>query len=194
MSLSRGEFESRVFARDRGACVNCKLAAVDAHHIIDRKLFEDGGYHLDNGVALCADCHKLAERSQLSCQHLRQAAGITRVILPPGLDPDLTYDKWGNPVEEPWYLTCFSETGVKDPGEMLALMAEFVRTAGIENECIEFVAQFVATHPERVYNPHYGDERLCDCGHPYYRHFDTYDSMSAIGCKYCACQDFQAAT
>lgn len=37
------------------------------------------------------------------------------------------------------------------------------------------------------YNPNYGDNRLCVCGHPYYRHFDTYEDMEACCCKYCDC-------
>lgn len=40
------------------------------------------------------------------------------------------------------------------------------------------------------YNPHYGDDRICKCGHPYYRHFDTYKNMEAVGCKYCTCMVF----
>ena len=35
------------------------------------------------------------------------------------------------------------------------------------------------------YDPAYGDDRECLCGHPYYRHFDYYDNMYPIGCKYC---------
>jgi calcineurin-like phosphoesterase family protein len=42
-----------------------------------------------------------------------------------------------------------------------------------------------------TYNPKYGDERLCKCGHPYYRHFDTYDNMEPVGCKYCQCGFFE---
>ena len=42
----------------------------------------------------------------------------------------------------------------------------------------------------REYNPEYGDDRMCRCGHPYYRHFDTYESMTAVGCKYCECEEF----
>lgn len=41
------------------------------------------------------------------------------------------------------------------------------------------------------YNPNYGDDRLCECDHPYYRHFDTYDDMANVGCKYCECQKFK---
>lgn len=28
-------------------------------------------------------------------------------------------------------------------------------------------------------------DKICECGHTYYRHFDTYDYMKAVGCKYC---------
>lgn len=43
-----------------------------------------------------------------------------------------------------------------------------------------------------TYNPDYGDNRICKCGHPYYRHFDTYEEMKAVGCKYCYdCEGFE---
>ena len=42
----------------------------------------------------------------------------------------------------------------------------------------------------KSYNPKYGDDRMCVCGHKYYRHFDTYEDMRAVGCKYCECHDF----
>lgn len=40
---------------------------------------------------------------------------------------------------------------------------------------------------ERLYNPKYGDDRLCRCGHTYERHFNTGEDMDACGCKYCDC-------
>jgi hypothetical protein len=43
----------------------------------------------------------------------------------------------------------------------------------------------------RKYNPNYGNDRLCNCGHVYYRHFDSYDNMANVGCKYCRCHDFK---
>lgn len=42
----------------------------------------------------------------------------------------------------------------------------------------------------KEYNPQYGDDRVCKCGHPYYRHFDTYEKMFPCGCKYCGCDEF----
>lgn len=35
------------------------------------------------------------------------------------------------------------------------------------------------------YDDNFGDNKLCLCGHPYYRHFDTYNNMAPVGCKYC---------
>jgi len=39
------------------------------------------------------------------------------------------------------------------------------------------------------YDEAFGDNRLCECGHTYYRHFDTYEGMSPVGCKYCCCEE-----
>ena len=41
------------------------------------------------------------------------------------------------------------------------------------------------SHTVYMYNPNYGDDKLCRCGHTYYRHFDPYANMDAVGCKYC---------
>lgn len=35
-------------------------------------------------------------------------------------------------------------------------------------------------------------EAECKCGDPYYRHFDSYDNMAPVGCKYCECDTFVA--
>lgn len=45
-----------------------------------------------------------------------------------------------------------------------------------------------------IYEANYGDDEPCQCGHPYDRHFDSYDHMRPVGCKYCACYEFQAMT
>ena len=33
-------------------------------------------------------------------------------------------------------------------------------------------------------------QELCQCGHPYERHFDSHEDMSPVGCKYCECERF----
>ena len=45
--------------------------------------------------------------------------------------------------------------------------------------------------PTEIYDPEYGDDRECVCGHPYHRHFDSYENMSDVGCKYCGCRPFK---
>ena len=44
------------------------------------------------------------------------------------------------------------------------------------------------------YDSNFGDDRICKCGHPYYRHFDTYENMRPVGCKYCLCYMFKEKT
>lgn len=94
----RERFHGDVFYRDKGKCVNCGQAGLDAHHIIERRLFPDGGYYVDNGVLLCSECHLAAEATLLSCSALRERAGVTAVVLPPHFFPDQDYDKWGNAI------------------------------------------------------------------------------------------------
>lgn len=95
---ARDDFRNAVFARDEYLCVWCKGDAVDAHHIIDRSEFPDGGYDVNNGVSLCSTCHRLAESTILTPALLRRAAGITRIVLPPAWDPTFEYDRIGNVV------------------------------------------------------------------------------------------------
>lgn len=94
--LSRDEFREAVFKRDKHLCVCCKLPAQDAHHLMERRLWEDGGYYLDNGVSLCAKCHLLAENTVLPPRRLMEAAGITKRLLPSHLYEDYEYTKWGD--------------------------------------------------------------------------------------------------
>jgi hypothetical protein len=94
--LTRDEFSTAVFARDRHACVWCSAPAADAHHLIERKLWPDGGYYLQNGASLCEGCHLQAESTEISCDDLRRRCGITTPLLPDHLSPDEIYDKWGN--------------------------------------------------------------------------------------------------
>ena len=95
--LSRQAFSEQVFARDGGRCVFCNEAAVDAHHILERRLWPDGGYYLDNGASVCEKHHLLCEQTVISTEDVREKCGIQLGLLPPHLE-DGRYDKWGNPV------------------------------------------------------------------------------------------------
>ena len=107
--LSRDEFRNSVFERDNHKCVICGKPAVDAHHIIERRLFTDGGYYIDNGASLCAEHHIEAEKTKLDCDKIREACGITNIVLPDHLYPECEYDKWGNEI---------LKSGVRVKGEL----------------------------------------------------------------------------
>lgn len=94
--LSRDDFRNGVFARDKNKCVICGAPAQDAHHIIERRLFTDGGYYLDNGASVCEKHHIQAEETTLSCEEIRLKAGIETIVLPEHFYDDNEYDKWGN--------------------------------------------------------------------------------------------------
>ncbi len=94
--LTRDQFREGVFQRDGHCCVFCHLDAVDAHHIIERRLWPDSGYYLDNGASVCAAHHYDCEMTIISVEDVRSACGIEHLILPPHLYHDQVYDKWGN--------------------------------------------------------------------------------------------------
>lgn len=96
MLLSRDDFRNAVFARDNNKCVFCDELAVDAHHIIERRLFKDGGYYVDNGASVCEFHHLECEKTNISVEEVREACNIYNVILPEHLYSDQIYDKWGN--------------------------------------------------------------------------------------------------
>ena len=94
--LSRDEFREGVFKRDNNCCVICGQPAQDAHHILERRLWPDSGYYLENGASLCGEHHIEAEKTNISCEDLRIACGITKIVVPDQLYDDHIYDKWGN--------------------------------------------------------------------------------------------------
>lgn len=98
--LTRDEFRKSVFERDKYSCVYCAATGVkiDAHHLIERRLWPDGGYYTDNGATLCESCHLMAEQTLISCEDLRERCKITRLMLPEHLYRDQIYDKWANPI------------------------------------------------------------------------------------------------
>lgn len=194
--LTREQFFEAVMERDRKRCVHCREHAVDAHHLIDRKCFADGGYYEDNGVSLCSKCHLYAEQGLLSPQQLRRCAGITNVVLPDGLDSSLEYDKWGKPAvsQESAIDQCFMPIqSLKIIPEMFdEVLAQFIVDYGLKDTFIKYAKTWVQ-NPSLVYDPEYGDDKECLCGHAYYRHFDTYEDMYPIGCECCQCDKFVLA-
>jgi len=102
--LTRDQFREAVFTRDRYSCVVCfaagkKTPAVDAHHILERRLWgASGGYFCDNGASLCSRHHLAAEATLIDCERLRELCGIRETLLPEHLYSDQRWDKWANPI------------------------------------------------------------------------------------------------
>lgn len=107
MLMDRDNFRESVFQRDNHKCVMCGNGPhngykIDAHHIIERRLWSDGGYYIDNGATLCDNgkdgCHYKAETTFLSVEDIRIAANIVKVVIPEDMYSDHVYDKWGNTI------------------------------------------------------------------------------------------------
>lgn len=147
--LGRDGFESAVRGRDGRCCVVCGArdeaqggtAKLVAHHLLNRRLWEDGGDYLENGVTLCdaagdsaASCLVKAERTLISCEELRARAGIRFALLPEQLDQDEgeRYDHWGNQV---------LPTGVRLKGELFgdAECQRALAAAGVLGEFSKYV-------------------------------------------------------
>jgi hypothetical protein len=94
--LTRNQFREAVLARDNYSCIFCPAPAVDAHHILERRLWSDGGYYLNNGASVCEKHHRMCESTEISASLVRLTAGITKTVVPPHLYDDVEYDKWGN--------------------------------------------------------------------------------------------------
>jgi hypothetical protein len=105
--LTRDQFREAVFQRDGHRCVFCNKAAgdtpegkLDAHHLIERRLWPDGGYYLDNGATVCEEHHLACERTVLSVEQVRAAARITCIVVPDQFYPEQVITKWGDYVLE----------------------------------------------------------------------------------------------
>jgi hypothetical protein len=103
--LTRDDFREGVFKRDNYKCIFCGKSAaetpegkLDAHHILERRLWPDGGYYLENGATVCEEHHLECERTIKSVEEVRAQCGVSKIWVPPHLYPDHLYDKWGNPV------------------------------------------------------------------------------------------------
>ena len=95
--LTRDVFRNSVFERDGYKCVFCGCTdQLDAHHIIERRLFLDGGYYIDNGATVCQKHHLECEMTLVSVEDVRKQCGIKKKIIPTHFYDDQIYDKWGN--------------------------------------------------------------------------------------------------
>ena len=130
--MDRAAFREAVFSRDGGRCVFCAAPAVDAHHLLERRLWSDGGYIPDNGISVCGVCHVLCEQTLYSVEEGRAAADITTVVVPEHLYADQAYDKWGNLV---------LPDGLRSPGELFddESVQKILREGGVVGRFVPYV-------------------------------------------------------
>jgi len=113
--MTRQEFREKCVKRDGGQCLvpGCGAEVTtdpdgpgEVHHIIERKLWNDGGYIPDNGACVCNEHHRLAEENIIPPQAFWRWAGVKDVPLP-SLSGSTTeqygnaINKWGESLEEP---------------------------------------------------------------------------------------------
>lgn len=99
----RAAFRLTVFTRDLHTCQVCgkrwtaadaapDLGRINAHHIVDRHEFTNGGYVQENGITVCDgvdSCH-------MKCERFHITGGKAWV---PGLHPDELYAKIGSSLD-----------------------------------------------------------------------------------------------
>lgn len=96
----RRKFREQCFERDNHTCVvpDCNADAVDAHHIIERSEWQNGGYIPQNGASVCEHHHKLAETNDIPPQAFWRWIGLDG-ITPDGMRTDV--NKWGDEFKTP---------------------------------------------------------------------------------------------
>lgn len=107
-SGKRQKFRQTCVDRDNSQCIVpwCNETVTsdpdgkgDVHHIIERKLWENGGYVEQNGVSICSKHHKDAEKKYIPPQAFWYWANINEPVLPDGLDRHV--NKFGESLESP---------------------------------------------------------------------------------------------
>lgn len=105
--LSRSLFRESCLDRDDGTCVIpwCDRTVNpsgdddgEVHHILERSLWPDGGYHRRNGASVCNPHHRAAEAN-----HIPPQAFWKWIDVPPHTPVGVTghSDKWGDEFEQP---------------------------------------------------------------------------------------------
>ena len=82
-----------------------------------------------------------------------------------------------------YWLHCSAHEQTIEDGMILAIYAQ---------KAMERLYRMERGFPEDVplYDSTFGDYKKCICGHNYERHFDSYEDMAPVGCKYCNCMVF----
>lgn len=109
--MTRKDFRERCVARDGGQCLvpTCEQEVTtdpdgpgEVHHIMERKLWDDGGYFPANGASVCNEHHRLAEDNVIPPQAFWRWAEVENPVVPvENEDGYIDVDKWGESLESP---------------------------------------------------------------------------------------------
>lgn len=102
VNRNRKQFRESVFARDDQECIVpwCDNDAVDAHHVIEREVWDNEGYIPDNGASVCEKHHKYAEENHIPPQSFWMWIGVQNPPLPKSVD-NHDINKWGDQFDTP---------------------------------------------------------------------------------------------
>ena len=101
--LTRDDFKRLCMERDNQKCRLCGFDKdLSVHHIIERKLWSDGGYYISNGITVCPRCHIQVEGCFVMPSVLWEKIGVKlhdvenlSYLYPDGcFELDTAYDKW----------------------------------------------------------------------------------------------------
>jgi hypothetical protein len=156
--LTRDQFREGTFARDGHKCVFCDRPAVDAHHIIERRLWPDGGYYLENGASVCEEHHLACEMTTISVEEVREACGIKKIHVPDQFYPEQPITKWGD------YIL---EDGRRTKGEMFSdeSVQKILAKGGVLELYTPYVKYGRTFHLPWSPGAHDDDKTLKNCDH-----------------------------
>lgn len=88
--LERHAFREQALDRDGGQCLVpwCGEDADEVHHIIERSLWSDGGYYLNNGASVCNHHHQYAEENYIAPHSFWRWLGVEDIPVPEGTAGD----------------------------------------------------------------------------------------------------------
>lgn len=98
--LSRRVFREKALDRDNETCIVpwCEAPADDVHHIIERKLWPDGGYYLSNAASVCNPHHRRAEENLIPPHAFWRWLDV-EPLTPP--EHSWNINKWGEALDAP---------------------------------------------------------------------------------------------
>lgn len=102
MSQNRKEFRETCLDRDDEQCLVpwCINEATEVHHILERELWNNGGYIPNNGASVCNKHHRYAESNDIPPQAFWMWIGVENPPLPKSIQTK-DVDKWGKEFEKP---------------------------------------------------------------------------------------------